>query len=127
MATVTQFYIEKVRSKMTAENRLEKPASDYLICKTLGISSGGMTNYTKHNREADDEVSYKIAEYLEISPFEIIAKIHVNKAKTPQTKAIWSALLRSELSSKHCILCSIQQKLKNLVDLFSYPTLHALC
>ncbi|PLA73519.1 hypothetical protein CYQ88_10880 [Hydrogenovibrio sp. SC-1] len=87
MATITQFYLEKCRTKLSAT--ISKEASDYQLSKLLDVASSTMTRYTKHDGEADDEVAFRMANYLKIPPMEIIGAINAEKAKSDEVRDFW--------------------------------------
>lgn len=87
MATVTQLYLEKCRSKLSA--RIGKEATDYQLAKLLDISTSAMSRYIKHDREADDDAAFKIAQFAQVPPMEIIGAIHAKKSKNEETKTFW--------------------------------------
>lgn len=96
MATITQFYLEKCRSRLSA--RLGKEATDYQLSKILDISTSAMSNYTKKDREADDDAAYKIAQYAQVPPMEIIGAIHAKKAKNEDTKNFWNKVSKGAVA-----------------------------
>lgn len=89
MASVTQLYLEKCRTKLTVEIESKKPATDYQLAKFFGISTSAMTNYTKHERECDEELAYKMAQFLSIPPMEVIGAVNAQKAKSDELKSFW--------------------------------------
>jgi len=75
-------YIERIRAKHGG-------CSDYRLSKLLGISQPAMTKYRAGMREADDEVSAKIAELLELPPMKVIADIHATRAQADGNKRMY--------------------------------------
>lgn len=105
MASVTQYYLEKCRTKLTAE--LGKEATDYQLSKKLNLSTSTINRYTKHGFEADDDAAFKIAQFAQIPAIEIIAKIHAEKVKSPELQRLFAALASSAKKLDQYILCKI--------------------
>lgn len=108
-----QFYIDQVR-------KLTETGSDYAVAKKLGITRQRMSHY-KHGRHYfDDELAFRVAELLKVSPAEVIAAVHLEKSSTPEKQAFWkkalekaaaagiTAVLAGPLlfdAAQRCILC----------------------
>lgn len=106
MATVTQYYLEKCRTKLTVELGLKKPATDYQLTKLLDIASSSMTRYTKHDVECDEEIAYRIARFLDIPPMEIIGAVNAQKAKSDELKSFWEKAKRGSVAGLGAVALS---------------------
>ncbi len=103
MGDITARYLEQARAKLS-EKTGEK-VTNYKLSQKLKISQMAISKYLNSDRECDDDdIIFRIAQIAQVSPLEIIAKIHAKKAQSPETKALWSALL-SQPIAKDCILC----------------------
>lgn len=68
---------------------LTETGSDYAIAKLLGISRQRISNYRTGRNTFDDEMCTRIGLSLGKNPFEIIAAINAEKAKTSEKKKFW--------------------------------------
>lgn len=89
MASVTQLYLEKCRTKLSTA--LGKEATDYALAKVLGITQPSMSRYMKGENpaEADDDTAFMIAQYAQVPPMEIIGAIRAKRAKKKETREFW--------------------------------------
>lgn len=55
--------------------------SDYAVCKKLGVSRNLVNNYKVKGSCMDDTTAVKVAELLELDPFEVIASMHFERAQ----------------------------------------------
>jgi len=83
----TQDFLDAVKSKVGIE-------SDYKLAQTLDVSRAAISKYRNNGDSLSDETALKVASVLEIEPIMVIAAIHAEKAKTEETKKVWSALLQ---------------------------------
>lgn len=67
--------------------------SDYALAKRLGVAQSSVSNYRTGRSRIDDDVALTIAEILQINPLEVIAAANAERAKTPEQKARWTALM----------------------------------
>lgn len=68
-------------------------ASDYALCKKLGVSSSRIGNYRTNRSVFDDLMAVKVAEALEIEPLYVIASVHAERAKKDGEKKVWTDIL----------------------------------
>ena len=67
--------------------------SDYALAKRLGFSLSTVSNYRTGRRILDDDAALDIAMALEVHPFEVIASVNAERAKTPEQRARWSGVM----------------------------------
>ena len=79
-------YIEEVKRA----NGLD---TDYKAAKMLGCGQNKITQY-KNGQSMDNETARQFAEILEISVFEIIADMEVQRQKDPAKKKAWKTLAK---------------------------------
>jgi len=104
MGDITARYLEKARGEISKKGGGIK-VTNYRLAKVLDVTEASISKYLKTERECDnDDIIYRIAQIAQVSPLEIIAKIHAKKAQSPETKALWTTLL-SQPIAKDCILC----------------------
>ncbi|EOA05789.1 phage protein [Herbaspirillum frisingense GSF30] len=75
-----------------AKNRLGLP-SDYALSKALGLTTSAISNYRAGRSRIDDDVALKLANLTGRNPFELIAAANIERAKTPEMKALWQGLM----------------------------------
>lgn len=63
-------------------------SSNYRLALDLGVSQQAMSNYKLGQREADDEIAAKFAEYLELPPAAVIADLKATKAEADGNSAM---------------------------------------
>ena len=67
--------------------------SDYALAKRLGFSLSTVSNYRTGRRILDDDAALDIAMALEVHPFEVIASVNAERAKTPEQRERWSGVM----------------------------------
>lgn len=82
MKTTNQ-YLDAVKAKHGL-------TSDYQLAKLLGIRQSTISGYRAERSHLDDLMALKVAELLSIDPMEIIAAANVERAKTAETKRVWT-------------------------------------
>ncbi|ADJ63855.1 phage protein [Herbaspirillum seropedicae SmR1] len=75
-----------------AKNRLGLP-SDYALAKALKVSQPTISGYRAGRSRIDDDVALKLANLIGRDPLEVIATANIERAKTPEMKALWMGLL----------------------------------
>lgn len=90
-------YLDKVRDAIGAP-------SDYALQKPLSLSKQRLSNYRKNKDFFSDEVSLKVAEILRIHAGIVILDMHRERAKTPETQAVWSGLMDKLSASFNSLL-----------------------
>jgi hypothetical protein len=67
--------------------------SDYALAKTLGVTHQMVSGYRAGRVFLGDSTAIKVAELLELDAAVILAAVHCERAKKPDEKAAWSAML----------------------------------
>ncbi|MBN9357525.1 MAG: helix-turn-helix domain-containing protein [Herbaspirillum huttiense] len=67
--------------------------SDYALSKALGLTTSAISNYRSGRSRIDDEVALKLAGLTGRNPLEVIAAANMERAKTPEMRALWESLL----------------------------------
>ncbi len=67
--------------------------SDYALAKTLGVTHQMTSGYRAGKVFLGDSTAIKVANLLEIDPAIVIAAVHGERAKRPDEKAVWHAML----------------------------------
>jgi len=67
--------------------------SDYALAKRLGFSLSAVSSYRTGRRALDDDAALTVAIALEIHPFNVIAAVNAERAKTPEQRARWSGVM----------------------------------
>ncbi|WP_426078885.1 DUF3693 domain-containing protein [Janthinobacterium sp. PSPC3-1] len=78
--------------------------SDYALAKRLGFSLSTVSNYRTGRRILDDDAALDIAMALEVHPFEVIASVNAERAKTPEQRARWSGVMEKFSASFNSLL-----------------------
>lgn len=68
--------------------RLDLP-SDYAAAKALGVTRAAVSKYRLGHASFDDTTALRVAEILEIQPFEVIAAANVERARDTETRSLW--------------------------------------
>ncbi|MEX4004887.1 hypothetical protein AB4Y38_39210 [Paraburkholderia sp. EG285A] len=77
-------YLDAVKS------RLNLP-SDYAAAKALNVTRAAVSKYRLGHASFDDTTSLRVAEILEIQPFEVIAAANVERARDEETRSLWES------------------------------------
>lgn len=67
--------------------------SDYALAKRLGLQLSTVSGYRTGRRFFDDDAALIIATALDIHPFNVIAAVNAERAKTPEQRARWSGVM----------------------------------
>lgn len=78
-------------------------SSDYAVAKALSISTQRMSNYRTGRTHFDELMAYKVAILLDMDPAEVVARIHMERAKRPEDQAAWRQILK-EMGSAAAVL-----------------------
>ncbi|SOE91835.1 Phage related protein [Burkholderia sp. D7] len=70
------------------KDRLHLP-SDYAAAKALGVTRAAVSKYRLGNASFDDTTSLRVAEILDVQPFEVIAAANVERARDAATRSLW--------------------------------------
>ncbi|HDR9032659.1 TPA: helix-turn-helix domain-containing protein [Burkholderia vietnamiensis] len=68
--------------------RLDLP-SDYAAAKALGVTRSTISGYRTGRSVFDEKTAIRVAEIMDIDPFEVIAAAHAESSRDDRTKAIW--------------------------------------
>jgi transcriptional regulator with XRE-family HTH domain len=68
--------------------RLDLP-SDYAAAKALGVTRAAVSKYRLGNAFFDDTTALRVAEILDIQPFEVIAAANAERARDSETRSLW--------------------------------------
>jgi hypothetical protein len=71
----------------------EKGWTPNRISKELGLSSQRLYQLFNEGGTYNEETAYKVAVILDVNPAEVMAAAHFERAKTPEIKAVWEALV----------------------------------
>jgi plasmid maintenance system antidote protein VapI len=68
--------------------------TDYKIAAMIGITRNAVSNY-RHGRTCfDDTTAIRVADLLDLDQEEVLLSCHMERALTPETKAVWARALR---------------------------------
>jgi hypothetical protein len=70
------------------KNRLDLP-SDYAIAKALHVTRAAVSSYRVGRTSFDNLTALRVAEILDIQPFEVIAAANVERARDGETRSLW--------------------------------------
>ncbi|HJV86930.1 MAG TPA: helix-turn-helix domain-containing protein [Noviherbaspirillum sp.] len=86
----TAEYLDALRAK------LDLP-SDYALQKVLGVTKQQVSRYRKGHDVFSDEVALRVAEFLGRHPGLVMLDMHRERAKTPESKALWQEIFKGFL------------------------------
>ncbi|KVC55115.1 hypothetical protein WT10_32615 [Burkholderia stagnalis] len=72
--------------------RLDLP-SDYAAAKILGVTRQAASGWRNGRQTFDDEVCLRVAEILELDPFEVLATVKIERIKDAERRAVWTRAL----------------------------------
>ncbi|MBR8358347.1 helix-turn-helix domain-containing protein [Burkholderia vietnamiensis] len=72
--------------------RLDLP-SDYAAAKVLCVTRSAVSGYRNGRATLDDEVCLRVAEILEVDPFEVLATVKIERIKDEERRAVWARAL----------------------------------
>lgn len=78
----TPEYLDLLREK------LHLP-SDYALQKPLNVSKSAVSNYRNGRDFFSDAIAVRVAELAGIEPWKVLLDSHIERSKTPETKAAW--------------------------------------
>lgn len=78
--------------------------SDYALAKRLGLQLSTVSGYRTGRRFFDDDAALIIATALDIHPFNVIAAVNAERAKTPEQRARWSGVMEKFAVSFNTLL-----------------------
>lgn len=87
--------------------------SRYRISRELGLSSQRVYQLFDTGGTYDDSTAIAIAKILEIEPTTVVAAAHLERAKTPELKAIWEGILEKiSMGFNDFIKCATPRRIK---------------
>jgi predicted transcriptional regulator len=72
--------------------RLDLP-SDYAAAKVLKVTRQTVSGYRVGRATLDDEVCLRVAEILDVNPFEVIASVRIERIKDDERRSLWTNAL----------------------------------
>ncbi|WP_438392346.1 Cro/Cl family transcriptional regulator [Caballeronia sp. DA-9] len=70
------------------KKRLNLP-SDYAIAKALHVTRAAVSSYRVGRTSFDNLTALRVAEILDVQPFEVIAAANVERARDDETRSLW--------------------------------------
>lgn len=67
--------------------------SDYALAAKLGVTRAAISKFRIRKDPMGDSTAIQVAKLLELDPAVIIAAVHCERAKKPDEKAVWAAML----------------------------------
>lgn len=67
--------------------------SDYELAKRLQITASAVSRYRKRGTTFDPATAVKVSEILEIPPMRVIADAELERARSPDQREFWRAVL----------------------------------
>jgi len=83
----------KTPSYLNAAKKKLGITSDYALAARLGLTRSAISQLQAGRSGMSDETGIKIAEILEINPAQVMLDLAMERARTPETQAIWSGLM----------------------------------
>ena len=68
--------------------------SDYRIGQYLGVTRAAVSRWRNGIDSFSPETAVKVAKALEIDPIEVVLAAQIDRAKTPEERALWDGLLK---------------------------------
>ncbi|KVA74089.1 hypothetical protein WM36_17230 [Burkholderia ubonensis] len=72
--------------------RLDLP-SDYALAKALDVSRQAISLWRNGHQPLPDEACLKVAEMLDVNPFEVMATVKLERIKDEERRAVWTRAL----------------------------------
>jgi transcriptional regulator with XRE-family HTH domain len=94
----TPEYLDRTKAKLGLP-------SDYALAKYLGVSREYISQFRRGKMFLGDEMKLRLAEILEIPPFELFAAVEADRAKSAPVQAVWNSLLE-KISTSFEVLIS---------------------
>ena len=79
-------------------------ASDYRIAKILGVTQQTVSKWRTERDSFSTTTAEKVANALEIDPAEVVLAAQIDRAKTPEEKALWESILKKCTSLSAALL-----------------------
>ncbi|OFJ47596.1 hypothetical protein BA896_023345 [Janthinobacterium lividum] len=86
-----------------ARTKLQLP-SDYALQKPLGVTKQLISKYRTGKETLSDGIAIKIAKLTGIPTERVLIDAHFEKAKTPEEKAAWMAIMEKFSASFNALL-----------------------
>ncbi|KVD37924.1 helix-turn-helix domain-containing protein [Burkholderia ubonensis] len=72
--------------------RLDLP-SDYAAAKVLGVTRQAVSSWRNGHQPLPEEMCLKMAEILDVSPFEVLATVKIERIRDEERRAVWTRAL----------------------------------
>ncbi|WP_250479133.1 MULTISPECIES: helix-turn-helix transcriptional regulator [unclassified Caballeronia] len=72
--------------------RLDLP-SDYAAAKILCVTRQSASGWRNGRQTFDDEVCLRVAEILDVNPFEVMASVRIERIKEDDRRSLWEHAL----------------------------------
>lgn len=66
--------------------------SDYRLAQLLGVPKSSISNYRNGRSQMEDRIAIRLAEMLGVPPVTVVAEIHAERSKDPNTQSFWNEL-----------------------------------
>jgi transcriptional regulator with XRE-family HTH domain len=78
--------------------------SDYALQKPLELSKSQLSKYRTGRESLSDATALRVAEILGIAPAKVLVDMHIQKSKSPELRAAWSAAMEKISASFKTLL-----------------------
>lgn len=94
----TPEYLDMIREKL-------RLPSDYALQKPLQVSKTQVSNYRNGKEFFSDVIAVRVAALCDIRAERVLVESHLEKAKTPEERAVWESILEkiSESFKRHLL------------------------
>jgi len=73
--------------------------SDYALQKPLGVTKQQLSNYRTGRDSLSDAMVLRIAEICQLDPLNVLLDMHIERAKSPEIRAAWTAMVEKITAS----------------------------
>lgn len=84
--------------------------SDYALAARLGVTRSGISQYQSGRNQMGDETAVRVAEILGIDPAQVLLNLAMERARTPETQAVWSGLMNKLQASFESLLLPVGRR-----------------
>lgn len=74
--------------------------SDYRISQLLGLTPKHVSNYRVGRSRPENPIAMRLAELAGVDPVEAVAAVNIERATSPEQRAVWEAILQRVSQSK---------------------------
>lgn len=93
----TPEYLDLVREKLGLP-------SDYALQKPLNVSKTQVSNYRNGREFFSDPVAVRVAELCGLDAWRVLLDSHIERSKTPETRAAWTGMMEKISASFRSLL-----------------------